>query len=296
MSLKNFQEAEQRLIEKIRSVKQHPTIKPPYKYVGANDPLSILLGFAIKEQKLDYEYGLYIANPTTSDKPQIIIDPNGSDKERLNFTYFHEVSHHLIRSDGELYEFLDELATQGGDFKTLKDLFANIGAAEYLLPRGDVKELIDTKSFSIKLLLDLDQKYPASKPAIAIQLARQAIHKCFVVICEYGILPQKDEGQIGLPTEPKQAVETNHLYIRYSSSSPTNKYTIGRYTIIPKNHILRKIYEEKLEYSKGVDNIPFRSGKEWQVPCEGLYYKGKVYGVFNIEPPPPPDALQPKLF
>jgi Zn-dependent peptidase ImmA (M78 family) len=296
MSIRNFREAEQRLVDLIQAVKEDPAIKPPYKYIGKNDPVSLLLKFDTKEQKLSGEYGLYIPDPPDGDKPLIVIDPNGSDEERLNFTYFHEVSHHLLRSDNELYGFLDEIATQNDDLQTLKERFANIGAAEFLLPGKDVKELIDKKSFSIKLLLELDKMYPASKPAIAIQLARHATHKCIVVVCEYGSVPIKNEEQINLPEEYTGKTEKKHYHIRYSASSPSYKYSIGKYVVIPKNHLLRKIFEEKIEFNKGVDNIPFRSKKEWTVPCEGIFYKGKVYAVFNIEPPLPPCDLQPKLF
>ena len=296
MPIRNFREAEQRLVELIQAIKDNVSIKPPFKYKGEDDPISLLLRFTIKEQQLSGEYGLYLPDSTNNDKPVIVIDPTSSDEERLNFTYFHEVSHHLIRSDNELYEFLDNLATQNQDLRVLKEQFANIGAAEFLLPGKEIKDFIDENGYSIKLLREFDEKYSASKPAIAIQLARQAIHKCFVVVCEYGSIQIQDEEQISLPSESTGETESKHYHIRYSASSPSNKYSIGKYVVIRKNHLLRKIFEERLEFAKGADNIPFRSGKEWAVPCEGIFYKGKVYAVFNIDSPPPPSKLQPKLF
>lgn len=296
MPLQNFRDAEQRLIQLIKLVKGDISIKPTYRYSGINDPISRLLGFDIKEQKLDGEYGLYINNPPGGDKPLVVIDPNSSNEERLNFTYFHEVSHHLIRADNELYGFLDRIATQNNDLKSLKEKFANIGAAEFLLPTEDVKEFIGRNSFSIKLLLELDKKYPASKPAIAIQLARNATHKCFVVICEYGPIPSKNKQQIRLPAEIDNNVDGNYLHVSYSASSPSNEYSIGKYTIIPKNHMLRSIFEQKNPYLKGTDLIPFKGKTEWLVQCEGLYHKDKVYAVFNRDSPPPPSHLQPELF
>jgi hypothetical protein len=297
MSLNSFRDAEQKLIELIQSVKGAQSITAPYKYRGINDPLSQLLNFDIKEQELGGKYGLYVNNPPGKDKPLIAVDPNGSDEERLNFTYFHEVSHHMIRSDDELYEFLDKLAAKDNDLNVLKEHFADIGAAEFLLPSLEIKAIIEKNSFSIKLLLELDMKYPASKPAIAIQLARYATHKCFVVICEYGPIPYEigEQSRISLPTETEGKVGNNYLHVRYAASSPSNKYSIGRYVIIPQNHILRKAFEEKNGFIRGKDNIPFRSGKQWPVACECIYYKGKVYAVFNVEQPLPPSDLQPKL-
>lgn len=298
MSLNSFRDAEQKLIELIQLVKGDPSITPPYKYKGINDPISKLLNFDIREQELSGEYGLYLNNPPGRDKPLVALDPNGSDEERLNFTYFHEVSHHLVRSDDELYEFLDRLAAKEKDLCALKEHFADIGAAEFLLPSLEIKELIEKNSFSIKLLLELDKKYPASKPAIAIQLARYATHKCFVVICEYGPIPHGngEQTKISLPTETEGTVGIDYLHVRYAASSPSNKYSIGRYVTIPQNHIIRKAFEEKSGIIKGKDNIPFQSGKQWPVACECVYYKGKVYAVFNIEQPLPPSSLQPKLF
>lgn len=295
MQIKTFREAEQKIIETIHAIKQHSSLKLPFRYHGVNDPISKILDFEIKEQKLHGEYGLYLTKSPDAEKSTIVIDTNGSDEERLNFTYFHEVTHHLIRLNNELYAFIDEIATQNEDLRTIKERLANIGAAEFLLPGKDIKESINKNGFSIKLLLELDKQYPASKPAIAIQLARQAVHKCFVVVCEFGPVPTKNPVQTELIKQEKTS-DINYLHVRYAANSPTNKYSIGPYTIIPKNHLLNDIFENKLPFAKRKDIIPFRSGKEWPVPCEGIFYKGKVYAVFNIDSPPPPTSLQPELF
>jgi len=295
MQIRNFREAEQKLFDIIQDIKRNLSIHSPYKYSGINDPLGILLDIKIKEQKLYGEYGWYLNESPDTGKPTVVLDTTSSDEERLNFTFFHEIVHHLIRSDNEIYAFIDKVATQNDDLKNIKERLANIGAAEFLLPGKDIKDAINKNSFSIKLILELDKKYPASKPAIAIQLARQAIHKCFVIVCEYGPIPNKDTKQPEL-IKQERVSETNYLHIRYAASSPTNNYSIGSYAIIPKSHILNDIYKNKLPLAKGKDIIPFRSGTDWSVPCEGIFYKGKVYAVFNIESPPPPASLQPELF
>jgi len=295
MQIKTFREAEQKLINLIEAVKQGANIEYPYKYHGINDPIGKQLGIEIKEQALPNQYGFYMSKSPNTGKPTITIDPNGSDEERLNFTYFHEVAHHVIRSDDELYGFIDEMAAQNEGLNVLKERFANIGAAEFLLSGKDIKEVINENSFSIQLLLELDKKYPASKPAIAIQLARQANHRCFVIICEFGQISSKETDQAEL-IEKEKTSNTSYLYIRYAASSPSNKYSIGSFVTIPKNHLLSDIFENKLPMKKGKDSIPFRSRTEWNAECEGMYYKGKVYAVFNLDTPPPPANLQPELF
>ena len=295
MQIKTFREAEQKLINLIEAVKQEAHIEYPYKYHGVNDPIGEQLGIEIKEQALHNQYGFYMSQSPNTGKPTITIDPGSSDDERLNFTYFHEVVHHIIRSDDELYSFIDETAVQTDGLIALKERFANIGAAEFLLPGKEIKEAINENSFSIKLLLELDKKYPASKPAIAIQLARQANHKCFVVVREFGQVPSREAEQREL-IETEKISNASDLYIRYAASSPSNKYSIGSFVVIPKKHLLSDVFENKLPLQKGKDAIPFLSGKLWTVACEGMYYKGKVYAVFNLEMPPPPASLQPKLF
>jgi Zn-dependent peptidase ImmA (M78 family) len=292
MAIITFADAENRLIKTIQKIKLSASYPSTYK--GVDDPLGELLGFKIKEQTLNSEYGLYIGNPTNDGVPIVAIDPKGSDVERLNFTYFHEVSHHLIRSDDELYSFFDELAAQNEDLYSLKERFANIGAAEFLLPSSEVREFISKRSFSISLIKELDQSYPASKPAIAIQLARYASHKCIVVICHFGVLPGKLGGQTNLPTLDNTEAN-NTFYVQYSASSPSNKYSIAKYAHVPRNHFLWGVYEQKLDITKGQALIPFRKQMEWKTDCEGMYYKGKVYAVFNIEKPPPSSDLQPRL-
>lgn len=176
--------------------------------------------------------------------------------------------------------------------KAIED-YCNIGAAEFLIPREDVRKVILEHGFSIMLIEKLDQLYPASKPAIAIQLAQCALHRCFVIICEYGILSQHNLQQKGLFGTSKPSV--SQLYVLYSSSSPSNKYSIGRFVVIPKNHILQSCFRGQQPIREKA-SIPFRSDTIWETECEAFFYKGKVYAVFNVDPPPPSNIHQLSMF
>jgi len=87
------------------------------------------------------------------------------------------------------------------------------------------------------------------------------------------------------------------LYVQYASNSPSqDKYSIGKYSLIPEGHLLFTAYKQQ-KFLTGRDYIPFKNlNKNWIVNCEALYYKGKVYGAFNITLPPPVSTLQPSLF
>ncbi len=295
MGVNSFRDAKQRLVEQVEKIKAQCDGLNPLSYQGVNDSFAKILGIIVEEKKLDFDYGGYIpANPPSRPEPLIWIDPDVADSEHRNFTYFHEITHHIIREDNELYSFLNEIADRNEDLTALEDRFANIGAAEFLIPSSSITTVLSEKGFSISLLPDLDKLFPASKPAIAIQLAQCASHKCFVVVCEYGIPPKSHSSQAALlPNLPTQIPQ---LFIRYSSNSPSqDKYTIATFTTIPVDHLLSKVFETH-QYFKGKDRIPFRSGTKWFVDCEAIYFKGRVYATFNVTQPPPSSSLQPSLF
>ena len=58
MPIKTLLDAENALIGIIQKVKL--SLPHPHQYGGINDPLAGILGFTIKEQALNSEYGLYI--------------------------------------------------------------------------------------------------------------------------------------------------------------------------------------------------------------------------------------------
>lgn len=248
------------------------------RYHGVDDPVARHLDIRVKEQKVYYGTGgVYVPG----ERPEIVIDPDSGGQERLNFTYFHELCHHLIREDGELYGFIDDYSPK--DLHTALEHYCNIGAAEFLVPEAEIRAIIGEQGFSIELVHDLDTIYPASKPAIAIQIAECAPHQCIVLICEYGILPLRNGRQIAL--DRITVNPSPQLFVRYSSSSPSCKYRTARFVAIPKNHFLLDVYEGR-NVSKGHDRIPFQSETKWSVDCEGFFYTGKVYAVFHVTPPP----------
>jgi hypothetical protein len=252
---------------------------PPYQ--EPMHPLTQMLGIEVEERCGLSDEGLYLPG----DKPQIALDSSIANPERRNFTFFHEVTHHLIRSDGELYGFLDDHSAD--NLKSALETYCNIGAAEFLIPYTDVKEAIRSKGFSMSLLKDLDEVYPASRPAITIQMTQCASHQCVIVVCEPEGLP--DERGTRLPIDlgaEKQTV----LRVSYASVSPSFTYRCGRGAAISKHHLIAQAFSQR-ESMRGVDDLPFRSGRKWSVDCEAFYYKSRVYAAFNVTSPP--SNLQP---
>lgn len=278
--------AKERVRELVRECKTKLGVDKTPPYEGPNHPLAKLLKIEIIEGQGVLYGGMYLSGKA----PQIVIEPYGY-SERLNFTFFHEVMHHLIRTDDELYGFLDDYG--GQNFKAVLEEYCNIGAAEFLIPSEDMKKVFRDKGFYMALLQDLDASYPASRPAIAIQMAQCAAHDCIIVVCELNTLAQEEQTQ---PLMGKGETLQSLLQISYSSCSPSYKYRPpARGVPIAKHHLICNAYDERSSL-QGKADVPFRSGSHWTVDCDAFYYKGKVYAAFNLTAPPPPASLQPSLF
>jgi hypothetical protein len=294
MMIMNERQARQRVIELVKQIKTELTIPSFVVYQGVNDPIAKYLGIDVKENPLpNNDDGQYFpANSPFLTQPLIILNPRIVEPERLSFTFFHEICHHLIRQDESLYSFLNEFAT-GDSFTATIEKYCNIGAAEFLIPGNAVRSEIERSGFQITLLEHFDKLFPASKPAIAIQLAQHASHQCFVTVCAPGAPPKSDGDPPIFLLDYISGQQM--LYVMYSASSPSNKYTIGRYVQIPKNHLITHAYETRND-AHGKALIPFRSRTNWECECDAFFYKGQVYACFNITPPAPSSKLQPRLF
>jgi Zn-dependent peptidase ImmA (M78 family) len=221
---------------------------------------------------------------------KIIINKLIASTERRQFTLYHELVHHLIRQDDDLYSYLHDAYQNTSDFDRVIELICNIGAAEIILPREIVRNLVDQKGLSLSLLPEICHSKTVSGPAALIQLIQYAPHQCYGVVCERGemISAKKSSQQAFLPK-----TDSNVLYILYAIWSPSVKYSLARYTTITSGHLLSQ-HADSQNLIKGTDRIPFRSGTDWQVPCEVISFRNKVYGLFHVSQPPNPQ--QPRLF
>jgi Zn-dependent peptidase ImmA (M78 family) len=283
MKLTSEQQAKTRIRELIKQIKEdNLQLKDAPPYEGTTHIVTEFLKIQVKEGKHPFGDGdgYYISNPN----PTILIDPEVKVQERLNFTFYHEVTHHLIKQDNELYSFIHEYGFHGFD-QTLEH-YCNIGAAEFLVPLEKIQEHIKQKGFGIQLIYEFDNICSASKPALAIQLAQAANHKCIVVVCEYGFLQNQNQSQTGMDCEEKKL----QLFVQYASSSPSCKYSCSRFVPIPRNHLIYAAYLNQ-QYVVGRDKTIFKSGNNWTVDCEAFFYRGKVFAVFNLSMPVPTNQM-----
>lgn len=223
------------------------------------------------------------------DSRTIVINRIVTSKERRRFTFYHELVHHIIRQVDDLYSYLHEAYAEPARFESVIELLCNVGAAEFIIPRDQVRGLIELEAFTLTHLPRLCTNRAVSAPAALIQLVQCAPHRCYGVVCKVGVPPTStlnaQQALMPKPTNPS-------LYILYATWSPSARYSIARYTSLPSDHLLSQAYQDR-GFISGEDRIPFRSGIDWRVPCETMYFRGKCYGVFNANPPPNPD--QPRL-
>jgi hypothetical protein len=244
----------------------------------SSDDIEQRFGVDICEEVLPMDKdGAYIESES-----KIVININITSVERRQFTLFHELVHHLIRGDGDLYSYLHDTYEDTNDFDRTIELICNIGAAEFILPRSKVRNLIEFQGFSINLVPQLCYQELVSGPAALIQLIQNAPNSCYGVICDYGIPPNSTNSNQHSFIRGQQE---RTLYILYSMWSPSAKYSLARLTQIPKDHLLMRVLSED-RMIEGIERIPFRSGTDWKVPAEAIYFRGKVYGIFNVKPPP----------
>ena len=247
------------------------------------------LGLEIREDTItDGRDGMIV------DKTNIIINSKIRYEERKRFTIFHEIMHYLIDNDEDLISILNEYTlSQDGEYNRQEEIFANIGAAEFLMPSEKFRELYIKRGLSVELIPFAAQKFESSVIAATIQLAQVAPNKCITAICEapYNDSSEQPKFIAGNGKEKRQK-----LLVTYAAASSTMKYKLARDTIIPIDHL---IYDSFLKDSPvmGKSYIPFRSGKNMPCTCEALTDGDRVIVIFHLNSPPTPhSAKQMNLF
>ena len=239
------------------------------------------LGIEIKEDLIqDGRDGMYF------DK-KIIINSRIKYKERKRFTIFHEVMHYFFKTDGDLISELHELTDiQEDEHDRQIEIYCNIGAAEFLMPRKEFRKLSKEKGFNVEMILYAARHFKSSTIAATIQLAQVAPNKCITAICELAT-----NGSISPETNlfnQKHLSAKRRLHVVYSALSPTAKYPLAKNTIIPNDHLIHDAFLED-KTVEGESYVPFRSGKKMPCSCEALADGDRIYTLFHLTPPPNPN-------
>lgn len=215
----------------------------------------------------------------------IILSNQITSVERLKFTFYHELMHHLIREDGELLSYLHDSCTPD-QLEIMLERLCQAGAAEFAIPSSHVREYLDHNPFSTLAIPVLCDGFKVSAPAVAYQLVYCAKHECYFVACE----PGKGKQNIQQEAFMGQDADGIELRVIYSGKSLGAKYSIARHTTIPHDHLLWAAFRDRTHLSERA-MIPFRSGRKWEVYCDALFFRDSVYGFFNVTAPIAPQQL-----
>lgn len=268
---------------------QHTARKYASTEIPDFDEVRSGLGLVVKEVLLPPTINGAIEGRT------ILINSRIQSRERIQFTLFHEITHHLIDVDEELISILhDATWNQNGEYERQVERLCNIGAAEFLMPHEEFAKLYQEQGFSVDLILSAARHFGSSTIATAIQLAQIAPHSCIIAICEYGLIANEAILTQRQLFNKENCASKPKLHVIYAASSPATKYMLARDVTIPNDHIANQAFiaGHRLE---GKSYIPFRKGNQMPCECEALPDKdrNRVYVVFHLSPPPTlnPDQL-----
>jgi hypothetical protein len=207
---------------------------------------------------------------------RVVLDRGIRWSPRVEFTIYHEITHHLLDEDGEIIEhFTDLLPNDAAAFDREIERCCDRGAAEFLMPRGRVAETIRSEGYSVDLVGLVAETHGASLIASALQLAHCAPVECYVVLCSYG-------------TVPKCRPRRRGLYVDYAGVSPTRRYPLGRFSPVPSDHALSYAREQRGRVEDATSYVPFRSGKRMPCRCEAEPLDPFVAGILSFGNAAPP--------
>ena len=239
----------------------------------------------------------------------IYLDPAAGVPARRQFTFYHEICHHLLRRDDELFSILHDQYETDTLLQTISERLCNVGAAEFLLPQATVRAATLEHGFSIALIEALSQPGRVSRVAACAQLTFCAPHHCIAVVCHAGgltatasRLPLADAAPPLLPmTHPfgqaNVRAQRERVQIVCAFRSPQTKYACAAGTMLPPDHLLTSmIHKPHGEPVKAMAPIPFRRQTQWEVACEAVRLGAQVFAFFHLDDPSPPTPGQMRLW
>ncbi|RDU38678.1 hypothetical protein DRW41_03715 [Neobacillus piezotolerans] len=206
------------------------------------------------------------------DSNVIVINDNIDYAQRKRFTFFHEICHSLLRKDDDFLSVLNDLYEDDEQFREAEERLCDVGASEFIAPKGMVGQLIRDKGFSINLLFELERLFGTSKQMAMWRLAECAAHPCILAICkpEYHLFPVIKIG-------------VNEIKVINSWNSDSTRYKLRKTTPIPIGHPIWDTYSSNNEVFTFPNSfIQYYTGKQMGAAVEVIWINGWAYTVFNL--------------
>jgi Zn-dependent peptidase ImmA (M78 family) len=212
----------------------------------------------------------------------IVLDPHTGVQSRHMFTFYHEIVHQLIRRNDELYSVIHDQYQQEEGLTRILERLANVGAAEFLVPRSLVRAGSESWGYTMRLVNELHVPGRVSPTAVCVQLGLCAPHRCIAVV---GRVTTTEP--IHLQSQLSSGRRT-HLVVEVATSSRSTKYVVAKGTSISSDHLMRHALDaEPGMILTGRATIPFRRAlRPWEVQCEVTRIGYQVFALFHLDSPP----------
>jgi hypothetical protein len=208
----------------------------------------------------------------------VVVSNSISWAPRVEFTIYHEITHHLLDEDGEIIEhFTALLRNNEKGYEREIERCCHKGAAEFLMPRARVSEAISEEGLNVDLIEILADRHGASLIASTLQLAHCAPVDCLVVLCSHGAIPRSWPPSTG-------------LYTDYVGAWPRRRYPLARFSPVGSDHVLARAWQNRCR-AEGRAYVPYRSGKREPAYCEAKPLGPFVAGILSFQEPPPKGQL-----
>lgn len=178
---------------------------------------------------------------------RVILINSQSKPERQRFTLAHEISHAILLGDDDLLSDLHD-AYEGDKLEQVIETLCNVGAAEILMPREMVQEVIATYGPTGEALARLARRAEVSVSSALYALAEQTEEPTLYAVCAVARTREEEGGG-------------KALSVRASSASPGVKYSLGVGTPIPPEHPVAAALESGVKVEEK-SFVPFRSGRQ----------------------------------
>ena len=213
--------------------------------------------------------------------PTITINPTLW-RDRVEFTFYHEITHHLLELDGSLISYLQDHVKDSPSHQRTIERACNVGAAEFLVPHASVRTLAEQSNWDADLIRCVHGSFGASWIASLLQIASIAPHSCIAVVFGLEEYSHCSEETIW-GTNARLSISP---VVLNSLSSNSMKYWLARGTLLPSDHPFFHSWMEGIDIDEH-GYIPYKSGKRQPCRCVGLRRGGIVLGLLHAGTPVP---------
>ena len=203
----------------------------------------------------------------SSDDRQIVYSSRLTCMERIEFTIFHEVTHHLIEDDGEILSQFGEYFMGKADDKKehyALEALCHRGAGEFVMPSAHFLPMIQSMNWRVAGIKHAAARFGCSAVAAAFQFTLYHPKACFLAVCEMGV-PRGRRDEV--------------LHVAYTVCNRAVDFPMYRYETVPKHHLVHQVWHDGSDMTGEAQGF-YRSPKSRPMECEVTCVGRRAYAAF----------------